>query len=78
VTSIVCREFNCLPDEADRQEAARCFKIIRLRRYEEAREMVVNATSDTKLPDSPMIENVVMAQFEIQKQKREEALRGTL
>ena len=75
---MVCREFNCLPDEADRQDAARCLKIIRLRRYEEAREMVANATSDTKLPDSPMIERVVEAQFAIQKQAREEAMGGAL
>ena len=78
MTSLICREFGCLPEEADRQPVARCFKIMRLRRYQEARELVESATGDTKLPDSPMIENVVMAQFAIQKQAREEALGGTV
>jgi hypothetical protein len=78
MTSLICREFNCLPEEADRQSAARCFRIVRLRRYEEARDLLANADRDTKLPDSPMIENVVMAQFAIQKQAREEAMSGTV
>ena len=69
---MVCSEFNCRPSEADEEDVGRCLDIVKMQRYLDARQMVEEAkasgTSDTKLPDSPMIETVVKVQYTLQKQ----------
>jgi hypothetical protein len=43
-------------------------------RYQEAHDLVENAESGAKLPQTPLVRNVVMAQMAIQKEKREAQL----
>jgi hypothetical protein len=54
----------------------RCLDIVELRRYQDAHDAVENSDSGAKLPQTPMIQNVVMAQVAIQKENREERVSG--
>ena len=68
----MCEEFHCTPEEADLQDVGRCLNIIEMRTYRNARQILEDATSDTKLPDSPMIPKVIEAQIAIRVQGMEE------
>jgi len=72
LTSAVCEEFSCPPDVADRQDVARCTRIMELRRYRDAHQLIARGTKQEDLPDTPMVEKAKLVQIA----KVQEALRG--
>lgn len=60
---MVCTEFNCLPDEADRQDTARIRHILNLRRFFESWTEVESGKPQAELTKGPMLEKVLLVQI---------------
>lgn len=62
MTSAVCQEFGCLPDEADRQDVARIKRIMSLRRYAEVKAHIDAGAKMEEIPQTSMLETVLKVQ----------------
>jgi ABC-type hemin transport system ATPase subunit len=62
LTSVVCQEFDCTPEEADRQDTARCLRIIDLRAFARAWYEMESGVEQKDLTPGPMLAKVVEIQ----------------
>jgi hypothetical protein len=62
LTSAVCEEFGCTPDEADEQDPVRCKEIMALRRYRDIHHLVSGGTKQADLPDCAATERYLRVQ----------------
>jgi hypothetical protein len=58
----VCREFDCTPEEADRQDVARCVRIMDLRAFARSWYEIESGVEQKDLTVGPMLEKVVEIQ----------------
>lgn len=63
MTSAICEEFHCTPDEAERQDIALCKRIMALRRYRDSWAEVESGVPQEKLTKSTMLETVLKVQI---------------
>ena len=63
MTSAICEEFGCTPEEAERQDVALCKRIMALRRYRDAwSEVNVRKLPQDQLTKGPWLEKVIDVQ----------------
>jgi len=62
LASVVCQEFGCLPDEADRQDVTRIKEIMHLREFARSWQEVESGVEQKSLTPGPMLAKVIEIQ----------------